>query len=166
MLCVGAPVLFTTHCWGGGGGGGAGAGVVKQTVGGLVLTPASASQPCSCSSALSLTSHHVLLKPFLHHRRSTPAPPYPTPPSHPPSGQNTPSSIRAVSLRQTASGHSELGKHWFYTCVLKLPTHSFFGGGGQTGGFSHEQTALKCGCGGTLQSSMTIKAPTDGLSFR
>lgn len=140
-------------------------GVVKQTVGGLVLTPAHASQPCSCSSVLSLTSHHVLLKPFLHHRRSTP--PCPTPPSHPRSGQNTPSTMRAESLRRTASGHSELGKHCFYTCALKLPTHSFFwGGGGQTGGFSHEQTALKCGCGGTLQSSTTIKAPTDGLSFR
>lgn len=51
---------------------GVGGGAVKQTVGGLVLTPAPASQPCSCSPVLSLTSHHVLLKPFLPHRRSNP----------------------------------------------------------------------------------------------
>lgn len=141
--------------------GGWGGGAVKQTVGGLVLTPAPASQPRSCSPALSLTSHHVLLKPFLPHRRSNP--PVPDTPSHPLSGQNTASTIRAVSLRRTAIGRSgEPGRHW-----RAHTSHSLlFGGRGQTGGFSHQQTALKCGCAGTLQSSTTIKAPTDGLSFR
>lgn len=54
----------------------------------------------------------------------------------------------------------------FTPVCSNFPLTLFFWGGGQTGGFSHEQTALKCGCGGTLQSSTTIKAPTDGLSFR
>lgn len=85
-------------------------GAVKQTVGGLVLTPVSASQPCSCSPALSLTSPRVLLKHCLHHGRSNPChaegPPPRPPPSHLSSGQNTRSTSRAESVRRTASGHS------------------------------------------------------------
>ena len=44
----------------------------SQIVGGLVLTPASASRAYSCTAAPSLTSHHVWLRVFLHHRYSTP----------------------------------------------------------------------------------------------
>lgn len=108
-----------------------GLGVVKQTVGGLVLTPAPAPQPCSCSSALSLTSHHVLLKPFLHHRRSTPAPPLPDTPIPPPKRSKHTLVNRGCVPPPDSLGSLGTGK----ALVLHLRAQTslslfFFGGGG------------------------------------
>lgn len=54
MLCVGAPVLFTTQCWGV-----CVWGAVKETVGGLVLTPAPASQRGRSHAAAALRYHSL-----------------------------------------------------------------------------------------------------------
>lgn len=102
------------------------AGGGRQTVGGLVLTPAPASQLCSCSSALSLTLHNDLLKPFLHHRR-------PPPPDNPlytiiQAVKTYQSTTRAESLRRTASGHSG---NWESTGFTPACSNFSFSGGGQ-----------------------------------
>lgn len=63
MLVPGKPPLFMTN-WEGN------VLVSPPTVGGLVLTPASASQPAnSCTTTPSLTSH-LVFRAFLHHRYS------------------------------------------------------------------------------------------------